>query len=326
MLNCIKCNQELPDDSNFCRRCGFPVGSVKVCRSCQNCGANLSTIDKFCSQCGKPVVVVKAAPNSSSLAPSIKTKIDVNPTMVRVEGGRFLMGGKLINSPVTLSDFYISETLVTQGQYAHITGQNPSKLKGDNHPVEMVDWCEAIIYCNSLSIKNGLTPCYTIGMETNLAQFDPSSSIWKRVVCNFLAPGYRLPTEAEWEYAARGGKNDDQYQFSGSNDISKVAWYGENSNIETHDVATKEPNSLGLYDMTGNVNEWCWDYFSNELLMTPQLNPRGPSIGNLHVKRGGSWLDDPQQCTILYRTGSTPNGKSSNLGFRVCRSLITTQN
>ena len=322
MLNCIKCKKELPDDANFCSNCGYPAGSVKTCRSCQKCGATLSTIDNFCSHCGMPVVSVQEAPGTSSLETTIKTKIDVYPTMIRIEGGNFHMGGKFINSPVTLSDFYMSETLVTQGQYAHITGKNPSKLNGENRPVEMVDWAEALIYCNMLSAKNGLTPCYSIGTETKLSQFNTASPIWKRVACNFLASGYRLPTEAEWEYAARGGRETKPYQFSGSNDISKVAWYGENSNIESHDVATKEPNSLGLYDMTGNVNEWCWDFFSNELLMTPQINPRGPSIGTLHVKRGGSWLDDPQQCTVLYRTGSTPNGKSSNLGFRVCRSIV----
>lgn len=319
MLNCIKCNTELPDKANFCSNCGYPVSSIKVCRSCQNCGGTLSAIDKFCSQCGKPVSVIQAAEPVTPPEDKPRVQIGTIPKMIPVAGGQFSMGAKNADVRVALSNFYISETLVTQEQYAAVMGTNPSKLKGKNRPVEMVDWGEAIIYCNTLSLAKGLTPCYSIGMEVKLSQFDTSSPVWKRIVCNFDADGYRLPTEAEWEYAARGGKNNNLYEFSGSNDISLIAWYGENSNIESHPVATKAPNSLGLYDMTGNVNEWCWDFFENVIQYVPQGNPKGPAIGSLHVKRGGSWLDDPQQCTVYYRSGSTPNGKSSNLGFRVCR-------
>ena len=110
-------------------------------------------------------------------------------------------------------------------------------------------------------------------------------------------------------------------QFAGSDDINKVAWYGENSNVSTHDVSTKLSNSIGLYDMCGNVAEWCWD-FMEELPPTPMNNPRGPQIGTMHVKRGGSWLDDPLQCTVFFRSASAPTGKSSNLGFRLCMSKI----
>ena len=325
MSNCIKCGTSLPPEANFCSHCGFPIGSLKVCRSCMECGANLSAIDKFCSQCGKAVRVVKSNDNNPFLNTQSAASNNDIPKMISIAGGEFMMGGVASNSLITLSSFYLSETPVTQKQYFYITGQNPSKLQGDDKPVEMVNWCEAVIYCNILSITQNLTPCYSIGTITDLRSFEATSPVWKRVSCNFLANGYRLPTEAEWEYAARGGKNCDAFQFSGSSDINQVAWYGENSDITSHPVGTKKPNSLGLFDMCGNVTEWCWDYFENEFIPKAQLNPRGPNTGNMHSKRGGSWLDDSQQCTVFFRSGSIPAGKSSSLGFRVCQSNLKTQ-
>ena len=136
-----------------------------------------------------------------------------------------------------------------------------------------------------------------------------------------MANGYRLPTEAEWEYAARGGQNQNSALYAGSNKIDDTVWYGENSEVRSHDVGTKAPNELGLFDMCGNVAEWCWDYMG-ELAIQPQTNPHGPQIGTMHIKRGGGWLDDAEQCTVYYRSGSAPTGKSSTLGFRVARSVI----
>lgn len=325
MISCVKCSTQLPDEANFCSNCGFPVGSIKVCRSCPECGASLSAIDKFCSQCGKAVRVIKSADNNPFINTTSKVMNNNLPTMISIQGGQFMMGGVQANYPVTLTAFKMSEIPVTQKQYAFVMGNNPSKLQGEDKPVEMVNWCEAIIYCNILSAMQKLTPCYSIGSIKDLSTFDSSSPVWKRVSCDFHADGYRLPTEAEWEYAARGGKNNDPYNYSGSSDINKVAWYGENSDITTHFAGTKEANSLGLYDMSGNVMEWCWD-FLDELPQTPQTNPHGPHIGSMHVKRGGSWLDDPQQCTVFFRSGSAQAGKSSSLGFRVCRTEPSAQN
>ncbi|MCR5285342.1 MAG: SUMF1/EgtB/PvdO family nonheme iron enzyme [Treponema sp.] len=323
MTKCIKCLKLLPDEANFCFNCGFPVGKLEVSRSCMECGNSLSTVDKFCSKCGVPVKVVKSGENTTQASDSPNAKIEKYPRMVRIPGGQFVMGKGSNNSLITLVSFYMSEIPVTQMQYSIVMGKNPSKLLGEDRPVESVNWCEALIYCNLLSQIKGLTPCYTIGDSTNLSQFEASSPVWKRIACNFTANGFRLPTEAEWEFAAREGKTSNQSLYSGSSNINDVAWYGENSAISSHTVSTKKSNSLGLYDMCGNVAEWCWDYYNPNLPTGSQTNPHGPNIGDLHVKRGGSWLDDPQQCTVFYRSGSAPNGKSSSLGFRVCRSEIS---
>ena len=282
---------------------------------CSKCGAEIIQQFKFCPHCGAPVS------ENQSIAITVESK-DI-PNLVSIPAGTFPMGYNEFNRKVSLLAFELGETPVTQRQYEYVMGKNPSKLVGADRPVETVNWCETLIFCNSLSMMQGMAPCYSIGNATDLSQFDSTSPLWKRVICNFAANGYRLPTEAEWEYAARGGKKAEIDQFAGSSNINEVAWYGENSEVTTHDVGTKAPNSLKLYDMCGNVAEWCWDYMG-ELPIASLTNPHGPKIGTMHVKRGGSWLDDPQQCTVYFRSGSAPTAKSSSLGFRVCRTVIET--
>ena len=186
----------LPDEAHFCFNCGYPVSDdIKILRSCEECGNTLSTMDKFCSRCGVPVRVVKEGDGVAQASEKPRVSIGKNPKMILIPGGQFVMGGGSHNSLVTLVSYYLSEVPVTQLQYAHVMGKNPSKLQGDDRPVESVNWCEAIIYCNMLSKLNGLMPCYSIGTSTDLSMFEATSPVWKRINCNFAANGYRLPTE-----------------------------------------------------------------------------------------------------------------------------------
>jgi formylglycine-generating enzyme required for sulfatase activity len=231
------------------------------------------------------------------------------PVFVRVEGGTFQMGGgnddeKPVHT-VTITGFYMAKYPVTQKEWIAVMGNNPSYFKGDNLPVECVSWYDAVEYCNRLSEKEKLTPAYTIN-GTNVT--------WDR-----NANGYRLPTEAEWEYAAKGGNGSPgNYAYSGSNNIDEVAWYQENSARSTQEVGAKKPNGLGLYDMSGNVYEWCWDWYGN-YPNEAQTDPIGASSGSFRVDRGGSWGDWVQYVRSALRYYSTPSFRSYSLGFRVLR-------
>jgi formylglycine-generating enzyme required for sulfatase activity len=177
--------------------------------------------------------------------------------------------------------------------------------EGDNYPMYYVNWLEAVEYCNKRSIKEGLTPAYS-GSGNN-------------ITCNWNANGYRLPTEAEWEYAAKGGNRDQTvYEYSGSNSADSVAWYNGNSGRSTHPVGTKAPNSLGLYDMSGNVWEWCWDRYGR-YSSGAQVNPVGASSGSGRVGRGGGWDDSARGVRSANRSYSTPYDRGSYLGFRLAR-------
>ncbi len=214
--------------------------------------------------------------------------------MVLVPGGTFLMGDEEQKEKlrkVEVGPFWIDKYEVTQESYERIVGKNPSLKKGPQNPVERVSWLDAINYCNLRSRREGLQPCYNL--ET--------------LECNFESNGYRLPTEAEWEYACRAGS---QTRYSFGNNASQLgdyAWFKGNSGNDLHPVGQKKPNAWGLHDMHGNVWEWCHDWFSEAPEdNAPTKNPTGPSSGTRRVLRGGARSSDAKDCRSAARTSETP--------------------
>ena len=251
--------------------------------------------------------------------------------MVFVEGGTFQMGDtfgdryyseKPVHS-VTVGSFYMSKYEVTQKQWKDVMGSNPSFFKGDNLPVEQVSWYEAVKFCNKLSSKEDLTPCYTIDKSRkDPNNLNPSDKIKWTVTCNWNANGYRLPTEAEWEYAAKGGNKSKGYKYSGSKTIDAVAWYESNSDNKTHAVGSKQANELGLYDMSGNVYEWCWDWYDRSHYgKSAATNPQGAAEGSFRLLRGGSWHNNDNYCRVANRDFNYQNYRYNNTGFRFLRAI-----
>ncbi|MDY3733019.1 MAG: SUMF1/EgtB/PvdO family nonheme iron enzyme [Alloprevotella sp.] len=216
----------------------------------------------------------------------------VSFNMVYVAGGTFQMGsndGESDERPVhsvTLSDYYIGQTEVTQELWQAVMGSNPSfsRTKGAKNPVNNVSWNDCQEFISKLNRLTG--GCF------------------------------RLPTEAEWEYAARGGNKSRGYKYSGSDDLGSVAWNEDNSGKEVHPVGSKSANELGLYDMSGNVWEWCSDRYG-DYPSSPQTNPTGPSSGSDRVGRGGSWVNSAAYCRVAYRNYGTPTGSGDALGLRL---------
>ena len=240
----------------------------------------------------QPVVQAPIA-NSDNITIPVKDGISID--MVRVEAGTFTMGAtaEMKNTEdsekpthrVTLTnDYYIGKYEVTQALWQAVMGDDPSYFKGDNLPVEAVTWDDCQEFIGKLNRITGKT--------------------------------FRLPTEAEWEYAARGGNKSRGYQYSGSNNLSDVAWYDDNSGDKTHAVGTKQPNELGIYDMSGNVWEWCQDWYET-YSSSSQVNPTGANSGSCRVVRGVSWYNNARDCRLSLRGSNTPDFRSSNLGLRL---------
>jgi formylglycine-generating enzyme required for sulfatase activity len=241
---------------------------------------------------------------------SIQKKAIVSENLVYLNGDTFAFGNlrKDARDNVSLNGFYISKSEVSQAEWnRYMKPANCSSL-GDNLPVDNISWFDATMYCNARSDAEGLTPCYkSTGFGTN-----------RVVTCNFKANGYRLPTEAEWEYAARAKRTS---LYSGSDNPDQIAWYKENSNGHIHPIKTKSSNAFGLNDMTGNVYEWCWDWFdANYPKVMPFINPTGPASGSLKVIRGGS-IETSKGTSLetIFRNKAVPARAYLFIGFRVVR-------
>ncbi len=249
----------------------------------------------------KPAKVESSKPVASKPVPVAKVEppkpryTTPNIEMVRVEGGTFQMGSddkeaysneKPVHT-VTVGSFSIGKYEITQAQWRSVMGTSPSEFKNcDNCPVEQVSWDDIqqfLSKLNSLSSKR-----------------------------------YRLPTEAEWEFAARGGNSSNGFKYSGSNDLNAAAWYHDNSGSKTHSVGGKSANELGIYDMSGNVWEWCSDWYDSKYYSSsPSSNPTGAVTGTSRVLRGGGWLYFAVSCRVAHRSGLTPSGRVNDVGFRL---------
>lgn len=292
-MKCPKCEKDISPEFNVCPWCGY---KPKKCSNPEHQDVWLPEDARFCPRCGEPL--------SGDLNKNLEFAVEgVSFTMVYVEGGTFMMGAQAYDEDgenydstacdedgpvhkVTLSDFHIGETQVTQELWMAVMNDNPSECEGSDHPVDNVSWNDCQSFIKKLNHK----------LRDQLPQ------------------GYKfcLPSEAQWEFAARGGNMSVGYIYSGSDDIDDVAWYEENCD-KTHPVMKKDANELGLYDMSGNVSEWCQDRYG-VYEDKNQDNPKGSSSGNCRVCRGGSWNDNDFFCRVGCRNWYDPD---EAYGFRL---------
>ena len=285
----------------------YGVGSVEKNRTYvlvlnqMGMSSNPADVSTTVSTVSVSPVQVPAVPSNtiSDDVITIPVKDGICIEMVKVEGGTFMMGAtsemknpnsneKPVHQVTLTNDYYMGKYEVTQALWQAVMGSNPSEYKGDNLPVETVSWNDCQKFISKLNSLTGRM--------------------------------FRLPTEAEWEYAARGGKESRGYQYSGSSNISDVAWYDENSGSKTHPVGTKQANELGIYDMTGNVWEWCSDWYSS-YSSSSQTNPTGSDSGSARVSRGGGWNCNASYCRLSVRFYYTPDFRLDILGLRLALSV-----
>jgi formylglycine-generating enzyme required for sulfatase activity len=248
----------------------------------------------------------RKAPSEDPNDTSGETKTESRTEMILLPGGRFTMGdeNEIDAKPhqVVVSSFYIDKYLVTQAEYQKVMGKNPSRWKAGTNPVEQVRWSDAVRYCNARSRLEGLQPCYDLQK-------------WE---CNFNANGYRLPTEAEWEYACRAGTKTAFFFGDSPSKLTSFAWFDKNSGGKPQPVGQKRPNPWGLYDMHGNVWEWCNDFYKVDYYQeSPEDNPKGPKTGETKVVRGGAWKFSDQSCRSGYRYNENPGYVDVCFGYDI---------
>ena len=286
-MDCPVCGETNEINSLYCPRCGWafvPFTSKKLDEKRLN--THRRVWNGLASENKAPEKLTTNLPSPI---------MELINNMVEVEGGTFLMGGtpeqgeEAFNDEkpphkVTVSTFHIGCYPVTQEQWKAVMGNNPSYFQGERHPVEQVNWMDCQAFVEKLSKMTGLT--------------------------------FRLPTEAEWEYAARGGNKGKGHKYSGGDLLTQVAWYNENSGGTSHEVGEKAPNELGLYDMSGNIWEWVQDW-KGDFTDEEQTNPTGPEEGDERICRGGGWNREHDRCRVSYRGDDEPDLRYRSLGLRV---------
>jgi formylglycine-generating enzyme required for sulfatase activity/TolB-like protein len=298
------------DGIRFMQALGLTLGSAALTPPVSSGLADALPVDPEI-----PSPLFRRSPSVPEAAAPVPVEITPGSSpMLLVDGGIYRMGS-LYSDPerpvhtVMIDSFYMGISEVTQREWMEIMEQNPSYFKGEYLPVESVSWYDAVDYCNKRSLKEGLTPAYQETGDT--------------IICDFTASGYRLPTEAEWEYAVRGGnKAPPSLVYADVQDVNDIGWFTMNSGMKSQPVRTKRPNGLGLYDMSGNISEWCWDWYEgykDEI----QENPIGPSSGSLRVIRGGDWTSGETQLRATARRCEFPSVRDAHIGFRVVRSGST---
>jgi formylglycine-generating enzyme required for sulfatase activity len=276
--------------------------------------------------------------------------LNAPPEMVFIEGGSFKMGcteeqekaliqngysegcktawvqDELPVHEVSLRHFYIGKYEITQSQWAAVMPKDTLVFNvgmGVNYPVYHVSWYDAVTFCNRLSVQEGFTPCYYTdpNFEVVFDSLVGRAKVYVNIHWNTAADGYRLPIEAEWEYAARGGQSNKNYAYSGSDSLQMVAVFNENNKEKGGNVVgSKSPNGLGLYDLSGNEWEWTWDgYLESYYENSPECQPIGPLWSEHRVCRGGNWRSQAAHARIANRIGLYPGLRTFNIGFRVAR-------
>ena len=280
------------------------LGILLLCGPLTGCGPKTPSES---AQAVPPATTAPAlAAASASAAPSVQPAATNAAAMVRIPGGKFMMGDKdEVDAPlheVTVRSFSMDKNLVTQEHFQRLMGVNPSRWKGEQNPVEQLRWSDAIKFCNKRSEAEGLQPCY------NLTTLE----------CNFEANGYRLPTEAEWEYACRAGTTTAYFFGDSPAKLGTYAWFDKNAGGHPRPVGQKQPNPWGLYDMAGNVWQWCNDFYKVDYYQeSPPENPRGPSQGPNRVLRGGAWRFGADSCRSGYRYNENPGQSDVCFGYDI---------